>query len=87
VSAESNNHANNIELAELESIMKTPSGRAVLFRILGTTGYFQDSFHTDTNMMIRKTCMRSVGVRLVDQMMQCNDQLFYLMLSENDNDR
>ena len=64
------------EVLELDDVLRTPSGRAVLKRILEKTGYFDDTFNKDPIQMAGFTAKREVGIWLVDQMARANHGQF-----------
>lgn len=83
---ESKIRARKLELDELRSIMRDESGRRFMYRWLRTTGYFADGFDRDPCVNARMSGARSVGVLLVNEMMQADIDLYNLMIKEANHD-
>lgn len=83
---ESNNHARNVELADLSAIMRIDSGRKVLARILRTAGLNTTTFVQDNpDETIRRSIRRDLGVWLAKEIKEAEPDLYYTLLKEIDN--
>jgi hypothetical protein len=73
------------EQIELDDVLRTPSGRAVLLRILEKTGYFDSTFNKDPIQMAGFSAKREVGTWLVDEMSSANNGQFINIMKEKYN--
>ena len=71
------------ELLEYESILKTPSGRAVLFRCLEAAGLYSETFHQDSHIHARMSGMRSHGLWLESELKAASPELYMTMIKEH----
>ena len=75
------------EEIELDEVMRTHAGRAVLLRILERTGYFDSTFNKDPIAMAAFSAQREIGIELVSQMSAANNGQFINILKEKFNER
>jgi len=73
-----------IEVAELDFVMSTASGRSVMFRILEYSGLDVDNFDSDTHIHAMRAGRRSVGLFLRDELKQACYDKYMLMMKENE---
>lgn len=82
---ESKTDARTVELLELEGIMRTVTGRRVLYNILTSTGYFNDTFDKDPYTHSMRAGMRKVGINFVSLLNAANPDLYVKLIQENTN--
>lgn len=71
------------QLDDLRSILATKSGRRWLWRWLGECRVFQDSFTTNALAMSNMEGMRKIGLMLLAEIKEADQNAFILMQQEN----
>lgn len=80
---EDTNHEIAVEVSDLHDIIRTPGGRRFISSLLIEAGYFNDTYSSDVEKMKHNTSKRSVGVWLVEQAKQADEDHFLQLLKEN----
>lgn len=76
------NNARDLEILEIEGIMRTEGGRKFLMRILERANTFGDTFDNDPYTHARNSGMRSVGTWLDQELKEVNIDMYQRMIKE-----
>ena len=79
--------ARETEIADLKWLMSSKRGRRIVWRLLDLSGPFRLSFDTNAMKMAFNEGNRSLGNRLLDEVMNLCPEMFPVMLKELRNDR
>lgn len=83
MSETSNNHARNVELAEISAIMRTEGGRNVIRRILQLAGVFSPTYVKDNpEETIRRSVRRDFGLQIEAQIKEAAPGEYFTLLKE-----
>lgn len=55
------------EAADLHTVLSTPEGLRLMWRILGMTEIFNEGFHTNALTMARYAGRRSIGLQIIGE--------------------
>jgi len=80
---EDDDKARQLELVELEAVLKSDVGRSVLNRLLSVTGFAADTFDPDAYVSARNAGGRMIGVWLWNEMNEASPEMVIKMLQEN----
>jgi len=67
----------------LSEILKTASGRMLIWTFLSRTGVFRSSFSTDGPIMAFQEGRRSIGLEMLTDILRLDQNAFTTMLVEN----
>jgi hypothetical protein len=73
--------------ADLRWLMSEKRGRRIMRWVLGWCGVHRSSFNTNTAVMAFQEGGRNVGLFLTDRLKDAGEKQFFLMLSEESNER
>ena len=73
----------DLEKVELEEVMRSTSGRAVILRILVRAGYFRDTFNLDSIIHAYDSGERAVAVWLFNEMKEVSPELLTKIITEH----
>ena len=76
------NHARNKEIDDLRKILKTPEGRRYIWRRLGKTGVFRNSFNLNSNQTAFTEGQRNVGLDMLREINEADVTAFAKMQNE-----
>ena len=74
-----------LEIAEIAAIMRTASGRNLMFRILNESGVESDTFDSDPIIHARNAGRRLIGLWLKRELKAAALSEYQLMMKENMN--
>lgn len=70
------------ELSDLHKVMSSKHGRRVVARILGFSGYMQQTFDTNANLQSFKAGRRDVGLFVFSEVHTACPELYNTMIKE-----
>lgn len=71
------------EIADLQTILATVQGRRFVWRYLEFCGIFETSFSPSGSQTFFAEGRRTVGLKLIDDITDSNDEALILMMREN----
>jgi hypothetical protein len=72
-----------LELYQITTTLKTPQGRAMIWRFLTQTGIFNNTFHPDPMLHACNAGKREHGLWLESELKAANLDYYLIMLKEN----
>ncbi len=69
---------------DLQSLLITPHGRRVLWHYISICGVFRSNFIPESNLMYYSGGQRNVGLRMLDDIIKTNPEMFMLMMKERE---
>ena len=76
----------NILLNDMKAVFSSDAGKRVLNHILGTCGIYNDNFAPDNSVYFNEG-KRSVGLQLLDIVMEADPRIYISILEDNSNVR
>lgn len=71
------------EIADMQSVLATVQGRRFIWRYLEFCGIFQTSFSPSGSQTFFNEGQRTVGLKLMADITEANDEALILMMREN----
>ena len=76
-----------LELAELDAMLQNENGRKVLSRVLEHSGFFVDTFNSDSHIHANRAGARGEGVWLYNELLEASPLLLNKLIEERNDGR